>query len=129
MRSLESHDIPRYVNRSIVETGKIDQISGHQIIWNILATRYTNEDATIEILIKGSLYNAMKKMFESSVVNSYSTIEMNPSSSMKSVSSQSAITSYPSIFPLSNFLEENVHFITFCSISHTSQYSFCHLHL
>jgi phosphatidylinositol 4-kinase len=83
MRSLESHDInltffyvPQivqslrndslgYVGRLIVETGKVDQLFAHQIIWNILANRYKDEDATIEDPIKGSLDNVMNKMIES----------------------------------------------------------------
>ena len=64
MRSLESHDVnltffyvPQivqslrhdakgYVERFIVETAKVSQLFAHQIIWNMLANSYKDEDST-----------------------------------------------------------------------------------
>lgn len=83
MRSLESHDVnltffyvPQivqslrsdslgYVGRFIVETGKVDQLFAHQIIWNFLANRYKDEDATIEDSIKPRLDVVMQEMIDS----------------------------------------------------------------
>lgn len=83
MRSLESHDVnltffyvPQivqslrndslgYVGRFIVETGKIDQLFAHQIIWNMFANSYKDEDSTIEDSIKPKLDFIMSKMINS----------------------------------------------------------------
>ncbi|KAH3676245.1 hypothetical protein WICMUC_002122 [Wickerhamomyces mucosus] len=83
MRSLESHDVnltffyvPQivqslrndklgYVGRFIVETGKVNQLFAHQIIWNMLANRYQDEDSTIEDPVKTSIDFIMEKMIKS----------------------------------------------------------------
>lgn len=83
MRSLESHDVnltffyvPQivqslrndslgYVGRFIVETGKVDQLFAHQIIWNMLANSYKDEDSTIEDSVKPHLDFIMKEMIAS----------------------------------------------------------------
>ncbi|CCH41494.1 phosphatidylinositol 4-kinase [Wickerhamomyces ciferrii] len=82
MRSLESHDVnltffyvPQivqslrndplgYVGRFVVETGKTDQLFAHQIIWNMLANSYKDEDSTIEDSIKPKLDLIMGKMID-----------------------------------------------------------------
>lgn len=73
MRALESHSVditffyvPQivqslrydslgYVERFIVETGKFSQLFAHQIIWNIRANSYKDDDATIEDPLKPTL--------------------------------------------------------------------------
>ncbi|KAH3682753.1 hypothetical protein WICPIJ_006288, partial [Wickerhamomyces pijperi] len=83
MRSLESHDVnltffyvPQivqslrndamgYVGRFIVETGKVDQLFAHQIIWNMLANSYKDEDSTIEDSVKPQLDAVMTEMIAS----------------------------------------------------------------
>lgn len=65
MRALESHsvdvtffyvpqivqtlryDVLGYVERYIVETGKFSQLFAHQIIWNMKANSYKDEDSQI----------------------------------------------------------------------------------
>lgn len=65
MRALESHsvdvtffyvpqivqtlryDVLGYVERYIVETGKVSQLFAHQIIWNMKANAYKDEDSEI----------------------------------------------------------------------------------
>lgn len=77
MRALESHSIdvtffyvPQivqtlryddlgYVERYIIETGKVSQLFAHQIIWNMKANAYKDDDSTIVGLLPGSTkYNA-----------------------------------------------------------------------
>jgi phosphatidylinositol 4-kinase len=65
MRSLESHDVdvtffyvPQivqmlrhdqlgYIEQYILETGKLDQLFAHQIIWNMRANAYKDEDMKV----------------------------------------------------------------------------------
>lgn len=83
MRSLESHDInltffyvPQivqclrfdkdgYVGRFVVDTGKADQLFAHQIIWNMLANSYKDEDSQIEDSIKPVLDKVKDEMIRS----------------------------------------------------------------
>ena len=80
MRALESHSVdvtffyvPQlvqtlrydslgYVERYIIETGEMSQLFAHQIIWNIKANAYKDEDATIEDELKPALDRVMDKM-------------------------------------------------------------------
>lgn len=73
MRALESHSVdvtffyvPQivqalrydglgYVERFIVETGKFSQLFAHQIIWNMKANSYKDDDATVEDPLKPTL--------------------------------------------------------------------------
>ena len=83
MRTLESHSVdvtffyvPQivqtlrydalgYVERYIVETAKFSQLFAHQIIWNIKANAYKDEDATIEDSLKPTLDKVMDNMIAS----------------------------------------------------------------
>ena len=92
MRSLESHDVnltffyvPQivqslrfdykgYVERFIVETAKVSQLFAHQIIWNMLANSYKDEDSTDPDEIKPTLdriQNTMLKSFSSQDLKFY----------------------------------------------------------
>ena len=73
MRALESHsvdvtffyvpqivqtlryDVLGYVQRYIVETAKFSQLFAHQIIWNMTANAYKDEDSSIEDSLKPTL--------------------------------------------------------------------------
>ena len=88
MRALESHsvdvtffyvpqivqtlryDFLGYVQRYIVETAKFSQLFAHQIIWNMKANAYKDEDSTIEDEIKPKLDEVMDDM-----INSFSGID------------------------------------------------------
>lgn len=83
MRSLESHDVnltffyvPQivqslrfdakgYVERFILETAKVSQLFAHQIIWNMLANSYKDEDSTIADLLKPTLDKIQHLMIKS----------------------------------------------------------------
>lgn len=83
MRALESHpvdvtffyvpqivqalryDALGYVQRYIVETAKFSQLFAHQIIWNMKANAFKDEDSTIEDPIKPTLDRVMNHMIES----------------------------------------------------------------
>ena len=83
MRALESHSVditffyvPQfvqtlrydalgYVERYILETGRLSQLFAHQIIWNMKANAYKDEDATIEDPLKPALDRVMGKMIAS----------------------------------------------------------------
>lgn len=82
MRSLEHHDVnltffyvPQivqtlrfdkqgYVERFIIETAKISQLFAHQIIWNMLANSYKDEDSTIPDSLKPKLDEIQKLMLQ-----------------------------------------------------------------
>ena len=83
MRALESHSVdvtffyvPQivqtlrydalgYVERYIVETAKFSQLFAHQIIWNMKANAYKDEDATVEDSLKPTLDKVMNNMIGS----------------------------------------------------------------
>ena len=83
MRALESHSVditffyvPQiiqtlrydalgYSERFIVETGKLSQLFAHQIIWNMKANAYKDEEATEEDPLKPALDRVMEKMIAS----------------------------------------------------------------
>lgn len=90
MRSLEHHDVnltffyvPQlvqslrydakgYVKRFIVETARISQLFAHQIIWNMLANSYKDEEATEPDSLKPLLDEIQKVMLESLSPEDYS---------------------------------------------------------
>ena len=83
MRALESHsvditffyvpqivqtlryDVLGYVQRYIVETAKFSQLFAHQIIWNMKANAYKDEDSSIEDPVKPTLDIVMQNMIAS----------------------------------------------------------------
>ena len=83
MRALESHSVdvtffyvPQivqtlrydnlgYVERYIIETAKFSQLFAHQIIWNMKANAYKDEDSTIEDPLKPTLDKVMEDMIAS----------------------------------------------------------------
>lgn len=83
MRSLEYHDtnltffyVPQivqslrfdakgYVERFILETAKVSQLFAHQIIWNMLANSYKDEDSTEPDSLKPVLDRIQKSMLKS----------------------------------------------------------------
>lgn len=83
MRSLEQHDVnltffyvPQivqslrfdakgYVERFIIETAKVSQLFAHQIIWNMLANSYKDEDSTEPDSLKPTLDKIQEEMLES----------------------------------------------------------------
>lgn len=83
MRALESHSVdvtffyvPQivqglrfdalgYVERYIIETAQFSQLFAHQIIWNMKANSYKDDDATIPDAIKPALDKVMEKMVSS----------------------------------------------------------------
>lgn len=83
MRSLEHHDVnltffyvPQivqslrydamgYVQKFILETARVSQLFAHQIIWNMLANSYKDEEATQPDLLKPRLDEIQKLMLES----------------------------------------------------------------
>ncbi|CUM64455.1 uncharacterized protein PRCAT00002059001 [Priceomyces carsonii] len=83
MRSLESHDVnlvffyvPQIVQslrfdvkgnveRFIIETAKVSQLFAHQIIWNMMANSYKDEDSTEPDSLKPTLDRIQAKMIKS----------------------------------------------------------------
>ena len=83
MRALESHSVdvtffyvPQivqtlrydalgYVERYIIETAKFSQLFAHQIIWNMKANAYKDEDSTIEDPVKPVLDRVLHNMISS----------------------------------------------------------------
>lgn len=80
MRSLEHHDVnltffyvPQivqslrydakgYVSRFIIETARVSSLFAHQIVWNMLANSYKDEEATVPDSLKPSLDKIQKLM-------------------------------------------------------------------
>ncbi|KAI0012168.1 hypothetical protein F4779DRAFT_569677 [Xylariaceae sp. FL0662B] len=54
-----------YVERYIIETAQFSQLFAHQIIWNMKANSYKDDDATIPDAIKPALDKVMTEMIES----------------------------------------------------------------
>ncbi|KAI0450623.1 phosphatidylinositol 3 [Xylaria acuta] len=54
-----------YVERYIIETAQFSQLFAHQIIWNMKANSYKDDDATIPDAIKPALDTVMKKLVDS----------------------------------------------------------------
>ncbi|KAJ8131360.1 hypothetical protein O1611_g2267 [Lasiodiplodia mahajangana] len=54
-----------YVERYIIETAQFSQLFAHQIIWNMKANSYKDDDATIPDAIKPALDKVMKKLVDS----------------------------------------------------------------
>ncbi|KAI0483053.1 hypothetical protein GGR56DRAFT_622734 [Xylariaceae sp. FL0804] len=54
-----------YVERYIIETAQFSQLFAHQIIWNMKANSYKDDDATIPDDIKPALDKVMKRMIDS----------------------------------------------------------------
>ncbi|KAI9739596.1 MAG: phosphatidylinositol-4- kinase [Cirrosporium novae-zelandiae] len=83
MRTLESHSVditffyvPQivqalrydalgYVERYIIETGKFSQLFAHQIIWNMKANAYKDEDAQVPDPVKPTLDKVMESLVSS----------------------------------------------------------------
>ncbi|TLD12636.1 uncharacterized protein PgNI_02942 [Pyricularia grisea] len=59
------HDELGYVERYIVETAQFSQLFAHQIIWNMKANAYKDDDSTIPDPMKPTLDEVMAKMVES----------------------------------------------------------------
>ncbi|KAF2237526.1 hypothetical protein EV356DRAFT_441676 [Viridothelium virens] len=59
------YDVLGYVERYIIETAKFSQLFAHQIIWNMKANAYKDEDATIPDGIKPALDNVMNSLIDS----------------------------------------------------------------
>ena len=59
------YDFLGYVERFILETAKFSQLFAHQIIWNIKANVYKDEDFTIPDPVKPTLDHVMTKLIES----------------------------------------------------------------
>ncbi|KAI1107915.1 hypothetical protein F4804DRAFT_296325 [Jackrogersella minutella] len=58
-------DAVGYVERYIIETAQFSQLFAHQIIWNMKANSYKDDDATIPDAIKPALDKVMEKMISS----------------------------------------------------------------
>ncbi|ORY66037.1 uncharacterized protein BCR38DRAFT_366240 [Pseudomassariella vexata] len=59
------HDALGYVERYIIETAQFSQLFAHQIIWNMKANSYKDDDAQIPDEIKPALDKVMAKMIDS----------------------------------------------------------------
>ncbi|KAK8218530.1 hypothetical protein IWZ01DRAFT_155955 [Phyllosticta capitalensis] len=56
------YDVLGYVERYIIETAKFSQLFAHQIIWNMKANAYKDEDATIPDSVKPTLDKVMASL-------------------------------------------------------------------
>ena len=59
------YDALGYVQRYIIETAKFSQLFAHQIIWNMTANAYKDEDSTIEDSLKPTLDIVQERMIAS----------------------------------------------------------------
>ncbi|KAL8808588.1 MAG: hypothetical protein Q9200_004223 [Gallowayella weberi] len=59
------YDALGYVQRYIIETAKFSQLFAHQIIWNMKANAYKDEDSSIEDTLKPTLDAVMNNMIAS----------------------------------------------------------------
>ncbi|KIW72093.1 hypothetical protein PV04_00313 [Phialophora macrospora] len=59
------YDTLGYVERYIIETGKFSQLFAHQIIWNIKANAYKDEDSQIPDPVKPTLDKVMNSLISS----------------------------------------------------------------
>ncbi|KAK5096611.1 phosphatidylinositol-4- kinase [Lithohypha guttulata] len=59
------YDALGYVERFIVEAGKFSQLFAHQIIWNMRANSYKDDDATIEDPLKPTLDRVTERLIAS----------------------------------------------------------------
>ncbi|KAI9704392.1 MAG: phosphatidylinositol-4- kinase [Candelina mexicana] len=59
------YDALGYVERFILETGKFSQLFAHQIIWNIKANAYKDEDSQIPDPVKPTLDKVMESLIQS----------------------------------------------------------------
>ena len=56
------YDVLGYVQRYIIETAKFSQLFAHQIIWNMTANAYKDEDSSIEDSLKPTLDTVKDRM-------------------------------------------------------------------
>jgi phosphatidylinositol 4-kinase len=59
------YDVLGYVSRFILETAKLSQLFAHQIIWNILANAYKDEESQIPDPVKPTLDIVMNRLVDS----------------------------------------------------------------
>ena len=59
------YDVLGYVQRYIVETAKFSQLFAHQIIWNMTANAYKDEDSSVEDSLKPTLDIVKERMIAS----------------------------------------------------------------
>ncbi|KAF1996104.1 hypothetical protein P154DRAFT_525820 [Amniculicola lignicola CBS 123094] len=59
------YDVLGYIERYIIETGKFSQLFAHQIIWNIKANAYKDEDSQIPDPVKPTLDKLMDSLVSS----------------------------------------------------------------
>ncbi|ODV96209.1 hypothetical protein PACTADRAFT_85014 [Pachysolen tannophilus NRRL Y-2460] len=59
------YDSNGYVERFILETAKVSQLFAHQIIWNMKANSYKDDEATIPDTLKPALDRILKSMLSS----------------------------------------------------------------
>lgn len=59
------YDVLGYVERYIVETARFSQLFAHQIIWNIKANSYKDEDSQVPDSVKPTLDKVMEALISS----------------------------------------------------------------
>ena len=77
-------DYKGYVERFIVETAKVSQLFAHQIIWNMLANSYKDEDSQEPDDLKPTLDRIQQTMLKSFSAHDLKFYEKNLDFSMKS---------------------------------------------